>query len=108
MARARTKQTKPSPTPGFAIKITPDTELGLAMLIAETEDGRYEPVAVVATVAEAQEIAASDFARRVKETAKGEDVACPARYAIWAQGTGGDYKPLPEYTIEGTEPQIEW
>jgi len=105
MARARTKQT---PTPGFAIKINPQTELGLAMLIAETEDGRYEPVAVVATVAEAQEIAASDFARRVKETSKGEDVACPARYAIWAQGVGGEYKPLREYTIEGTEPQIEW
>ena len=44
MARAR-KQTKET-TPGFAIKITPQTELGLAMLIAETEDGRYEPVAV--------------------------------------------------------------
>lgn len=105
MARARTKQT---PTLGFAVKITPDTELGLAMLIAETEDGRYEPVAVVATVAEAQEIAQSDFARRFKETSKGEDVACPARYAIWAQGVGGEYKPLREYTIEGTEPQIEW
>lgn len=108
MARARTKQTRQTPTPGFAIKINPQTELGLAVLIAETEDGRYEPVAVVATVAEAQEIAQSDFARRVKETSKGEDVACPARYAIWAQGTGGDYRPLREYTIEGTEPQIEW
>lgn len=108
MAKVRTKQTKQTPTPGFAIRITPQTELGLAMLIAETEDGRYEPVAVVASVAEAQEIAKSDFARRVKETSKGEDVTCPARYAIWAQGLGGDYKPLREYTIEGTEPQIEW
>jgi hypothetical protein len=109
MAKARTKQTKEAPTPGFAIRITPQTELGLAMLIAETEDGRYEPVAVVASVAEAQEIAKSDFARRVKEISMGcEDVACPARYAIWAQGLGGDYKPLRDYTIEGAEPHIDW
>ena len=76
MARARkqTKQTKET-TPGFALKITPQTELGLAMLIAETEDGHYEPVAVVASVSEAQEIAKSDFARRLEEVAMGcEDV----------------------------------
>jgi hypothetical protein len=108
MARTRTKQMTQTPTPGFAIKITPQTELGLAMLIAETDDSAYEPVAVVASVAEAEEIAKSDFARRVKDTAMGEDVACPARYAIWAQGLGGEYKSLREYTIEGTEPQIEW
>jgi shikimate 5-dehydrogenase len=35
MARAR-KQTKET-TPGFAIKITPQTDLGLAMLIAQAE-----------------------------------------------------------------------
>ncbi len=109
MAKANTKQTKETPTPGFAIRITPQTELGLAMLIAETDDGSYEPVGVVVSVAEAQEIAKSDFARRLKEISMGcEDVACPARYTIWAQGLGGEYKPLREYTIEGTEPQIEW
>jgi hypothetical protein len=107
MARAR-KQTKET-TPGFAIKIKPQTDLGLAMLIAETEGGTYEPVAVVSSVSEAKEIAASDFARRIKEVGMGcEDVTCPARYAIWAQGLGGEYKPLREYTIDGTEPQIEW
>lgn len=107
MARAR-KQTKET-TPGFAIKINPQTELGLAMLIAETEDGHYEPVAVVSSVSEAREIASSDFARRLKEVGMGcEDVTCPARYAIWAQGLGGEYKPLREYEIDGTAPQIEW
>ena len=106
MAKAR-KQTRET-TPGFAIKITPQTDLGLAMLIAETEDGKYEPVAVVSSVSEAREIASSDFAGRVKEVGMGcEDVACPARYAIWAQGLGGDYKPLREYTIEGSESQTE-
>jgi hypothetical protein len=110
MARARkqTKTTKET-TPGFAIKINPQTELGLAMLIAETEDGHYEPVAVVASVSEAQEIAKSDFARRLEGVAMGcEDVTCPARYAIWAQGLGGEYKPLREYEIDGTAQNIEW
>jgi hypothetical protein len=37
---------------GFAVEITDATDLGLAMLIAESEDGQYEPVAVVATVRE--------------------------------------------------------
>jgi hypothetical protein len=32
---------------GFAIPLLPDTDLGLAMLIAESEDGQHEPVAVV-------------------------------------------------------------
>ena len=110
MALARNKKAKrETPTPGFAIAIKPATDLGLAMLIAETEDGHYEPVAVVSSVAEAREIAAGDFARRLKETSIGcEDVTCPARYAIWAQGLGGEYKPLRDYAIEGTEPQVDW
>lgn len=110
MALARNKRTKrEAPTPGFAIAIKPATDLGLAMLIAETDDGHYEPVAVVSSVAEAREIASGDFARRLKETSIGrEDVTCPARYAIWAQGLGGDYKPLRDYTIDGTEPQVDW
>ncbi len=32
---ARTKQTRTNATPGFAIEIKDDTELGLAMLIAD-------------------------------------------------------------------------
>jgi hypothetical protein len=44
MALARNKKAKrETPTPGFAIAIMPATDLGLAMLIAETEDGHYEP-----------------------------------------------------------------
>ena len=109
MARAKNKKTTETPTPGFAIAIKPNTELGLAMLIAETDDGRYEPVAVVVSIDEAREIAASNFAHRLKEIAMGcEDVACPARYAIWAQGLGGDYRLIREHTIEGTENKIEW
>jgi hypothetical protein len=46
-----------TPTTGFAIEIKDSKDLGLAMLIAESEDGQYEPVAVVANVGEAREIA---------------------------------------------------
>ena len=35
-------------TPGFAIEIGLDTNLGLAILLAEDEEGHCEPVAVVA------------------------------------------------------------
>ena len=37
--------------------LEPETELGLAMLIAEDEDGHYEPVAVAASINEAKELA---------------------------------------------------
>ena len=42
----RMKNAKPADaTPGFAIKITEVMDLGLAMLIAEDEEGHYQPVA---------------------------------------------------------------
>jgi hypothetical protein len=75
MARTR-KQTKTYN--GFAIPLEPDTELGLAMLIAEDEDGHYEPVAVAATINEAKEIAESDLRGRMRSIARGEDAGiCP-------------------------------
>lgn len=42
MART-TKQTKTPAAPRFAIKIKDDTELGLAILVAEYGDGNYQP-----------------------------------------------------------------
>ncbi len=66
---------------GFAIEITETTELGLAMLIAEAEDGRYEPVAVVANVGEAREVAAGDLAGRMRLLERGDDPGlCPYVY----------------------------
>jgi len=50
-------------TERFAIPLQPQTDLGLAMLIAENERGENEPVAVVSTLAEARETAAEDFRR---------------------------------------------
>ena len=58
--------------------IAEDKELVLALLIAETEDGGYEPVGPVATIREAREIAASDRAGRMRELKEGGEPMCPA------------------------------
>jgi hypothetical protein len=60
MART-TKQSKTPATPGFAIELKDNTELGLTILIAEFGDGNYKPVAVVVSINEAREIASSDM-----------------------------------------------
>ena len=48
-------------------QIRPDADLGLAMLVAEDEEGGYEPVAVASTLSEAYELAASDIVLRMKK-----------------------------------------
>jgi len=48
------------------------------MLIAENEDGDYEPVAVVSSVDEARELAKADIARRNPDTDP-----CPYVYKVW-------------------------
>ena len=88
----RTRNAATNPTPGFAIEIKDDTDLGLAMLIAEDEDGHYEPVGVVVNINEAREIAASDMRGRQKELERGGTPMCPYEYKVWAQGIDGDYR----------------
>ena len=86
----RTKQTKTYN--GFAIPLRPDTDLGLAMLIAEDEDGSCQPVAVASTISEAKEMAESDMRERMRKLERGQDAGiCPAHYKLWARGVGGDY-----------------
>ena len=78
---------------GFAIPLQPDTELGLAMLIAEDEEGRHEPVAVASTINEAKELAESDLRSRMRRLERGDDPGiCPYTYKVWAQGIDGDYR----------------
>ncbi|MBZ5622893.1 MAG: hypothetical protein LAQ69_29780 [Acidobacteriia bacterium] len=78
---------------GFAIPLQPDTELGMAMLIAEDEEGRHEPVAVASTINEAKEIAQSDLRGRMRRLERGEDPGiCPYTYKLWARGIDGDYR----------------
>ena len=91
MART-TKQSKTPATPGFATEIKDDTELGLAILVAEFGDGNYQPVGVVVSINEAREIAASDIRGRMRDLETGKTPACPGRYVVWAQGIGGDYR----------------
>jgi hypothetical protein len=77
---------------GFATKITDSTDLGLAMLIAESEDGQYEPVAVVANLGEAREIAQRDLRSRMTRLEQGESPLCPYAYKVWARGIDGEYR----------------
>ena len=95
MART-TRQTKTPARPGFAIEIKDDTELGLAILVAEFADGEgtggYQPVAVVVSINEAREIVESDMRVRMRDLEAGKTPACPERYMVWAQGIGGDYR----------------
>jgi len=77
---------------GFAIPLQPDTDLGMAMLIAEDEEGHHEPVAVAATINEAKEIADSDFRGRQDRLERGDDPGlCPHVYKLWARGIDGFY-----------------
>jgi hypothetical protein len=88
-ARQRATQ---APTTGFAIPLTETTNLGLAMLIAESEDGQYEPVGVVASISEAREIASSDLKGRMRRLERDQATGlCPYSYKVWANGIDGDY-----------------
>ena len=65
----------------------------MAMLIAEDEDGRHEPVAIASTINEAREIAECDLRRRMRRLEHGEDPGiCPTTYKLWARGLDGDYR----------------
>ena len=91
--KTTTKNDNQTATTGFAIKLTESTQLGLAMLIAEDEEGQYEPVAVVATLGEAREIAESDLRGRMRRLERGEDPGiCPYVYKVWASGIDGFYR----------------
>ncbi len=84
MARAKT------------IEMKDDTNLGIAMLIAEFDGGSYQPVAAAVSINEAREIAATDMRARTKELERNGEPACPERYVVWAQGTDGRYRQVKE------------
>ena len=84
---------------GFAIPLQPNTDLGLAMLIAEDEEGHHEPVAVVSTIAEATEFARNDFRSRMSRLERGGDPGInPYLYKVWAHGIDGPYRVAFEIT----------
>jgi hypothetical protein len=67
------------------------TTLDDALLIAESEDSIYQPVARVATIREAREIAAGDLRNRMADLDAGHEPMCPARYVVWARRHLGSY-----------------
>jgi hypothetical protein len=84
MART-TKQTKKPATPGFAIEIKDDTELGLAILVAVYAAGGYRPIGVAVSISEAREIAESPGATTPAPPSK--STSCGRR--AWKATTSG-------------------
>jgi hypothetical protein len=71
------------------MEIKDDAHLGIAMLIAEFDGGSYQPVAAVASINEAREIATGHMRARKKELERGGEPASAERYVVWAQGSDG-------------------
>ncbi len=85
-----TKQKRANATPGFAIQILRDTDLGIATLIVEDEEGHYEPVNYASTLAEGFEMAKEDLHNRQKSLLADKDPGlCPWEYKVWARGLDG-------------------
>jgi hypothetical protein len=85
------KQTGTNATPGFAVELKPTTDLGLAILMVIFENGKYEPVGVVASTSEADEIAKNHH-QHYRASHPGYTIAS---YELWAQGLGGEYRRVP-------------
>jgi hypothetical protein len=80
-------------TLGFAIQITPDTDLGTAMLIVEDEEGHYEPLTAASTINEGKGLAQHDLRSRQSLLEKDADPGlCPYQYKLWARGLGGVHR----------------
>ena len=77
---------------GFAIEITETTDLGQAMLIAESEDGDYEPIAIASTIREARELARDDVRSRMRRVERDDTPLCPYTYKVWARGIDGEHR----------------
>ena len=85
-----TKQQRAAATPGFAIQILRDTDLGIATLIAEDEEGHYEPVNYASTLAEGFEMAKEDLRNRQRRLEADKDPGlCAWEYKVWARGLEG-------------------
>jgi hypothetical protein len=93
----RTNKQPKDATTGFAIRLSDETELGIAMLITEDENGAYEPLGPAATIGEARELAQDDMGHRRRDLERGGNPLCPAVYKVWARGLGGDYTVVAEF-----------
>ena len=81
---------RPTPTPGFAIQILRDTDLGIATLIVEDEEGHYQPINYASSLGEGFEMAKEDLRNRRKNLEADRDPGlCPREYKVWARGLEG-------------------
>jgi hypothetical protein len=74
-----------------------DADLGVAMVITETEDGACEPIAPVSTINEGREVARHNLARRIRHLEQGSDPTCPAIYRVWSPNFDGEYAIAAEF-----------
>ena len=76
-------------TPGFAIQILRDTDLGIATLIVEDEEGHYEPVNYAAHWPRFRD-GQRGPSQSPEEPAVDKDPGlCPQEYKVWARGLDG-------------------
>ena len=73
--------------------------LGFAMLIAESEEGAYQPVAVVGSIREARELAGLDLKNRMRSLEDGGSPMCVYCYKVWGQDEHGGYGLVEEIEI---------
>jgi hypothetical protein len=78
-------------------RIAADADLGIAFLVAETEEGQYEPISPVVTINDAREIASQDMRIRMCDLERGGAPACPEAYRVWARGDRGTYSVIREF-----------
>jgi hypothetical protein len=76
--------------------INETTELGIGILVAESENGAYEPVAPVSTIREATDMASGDLRRRMDSLENGSEPLCPARHRVWARDDRGEFTSVAE------------
>lgn len=65
---------------------------GMAVLVAEFDGGSYELISIVATQAEAGEIAGFDMDRRMRQLNADGEPASPAAYKLWSRGANGAFQ----------------
>jgi hypothetical protein len=76
-----------------SIPVDETTELGFGtMLVAESDEGGYEPVVMVSTIREARYFAEENLRIRMSELESGGQPMCPARYVVWGRGDFGTYR----------------
>jgi hypothetical protein len=85
----RTKNQTNNATPGFSLRHTDQTDLGIATLIAEDDRGAYHLIGMVGTIAEGREVASRDMDDRMKQLENGGEPFCPVVYKVWARGLDG-------------------